>query len=934
MKIVDMKINGIKNPVGFSYPYVKCSWKVVNATSRCQTNVKIVVATDAQFENIVAKKEGRDLKSIGECIDLTLMPRTRYYYSIEVTGEEGENARSETAYFETGKMDEIWNASFIGMSSADTYHPVFFRDFKIEKQVVSARIYMTGLGLYEAYLNGKKIGDDYLAPFCNDYSEHIQYQTYDVTAYLAKENHLEIMTGNGWYKGRLGYDGDVAFFGDRFWAIAEIHIAYMDNTTVVIKTDESWKYRGSDLEMSDIYDGECYNRLLWEEKENPAKLVIVAPEDLDDTRIPDKRKLTERYSLPVIVKEKLPVKEIIHTPAGETVLDMGQNFTGYMEFVANLPKSTKIVLDFGEILQQGNFYNDNYRTAKAQFTYVSNGETEVVRPHFTYYGFRYVRVTGWAGEIDASTFTGMAVYSDLDNTSRLETSSQMLNRLASNATWGQRSNFLDMPTDCPQRDERLGWTGDAMVFAPTASFQMDTRAFYRKFLYDLHVDQKKHDGQIANYIPNNCRMPGGSSVWGDVATFLPMTLYQYYGDKDELEANYPLMQDWVEWIITQDKEHGEQHLWNFGFHFGDWLAQDGVTPQSMKGGTDDYFVASVYYYASVLKLAKAAGILGKKEERKQYCRKAEQIYAAILAEYFSPNGRLTIDTQTGYLISLKFGVYINRERVIEGLKVRLKKDCYKIKGGFVGAPMMCQVLAENGMEDIAYYILFQEGFPGWMHCINLGATTIWERWNSVLDDGSISGTEMNSLNHYAYGSVMEYVYRHIAGINETEPGFTAVRFAPQINPKLSHVNYSYDSVSGLYVSNWRINADGTVTVHFEVPFGCTAVALLPGTGGEEVALESGIFEKTYQPQHDYRNLYSMDSRLEELIKDARAMEILKTDLPIAYGLAMSNNPENLSLSLNEMQFMFFMGFNPQMVNVAAEKLLLLKADWAEAKGSD
>ncbi|MDE6055170.1 MAG: family 78 glycoside hydrolase catalytic domain, partial [Lachnospiraceae bacterium] len=756
MRIIDMKINGIKNPVGFSYPYVKCSWKVVDAASRYQTNAIVKVASDAEFRNIITVKEGRELNSIGEQIELALRPRTRYYYRVEVFGESGECAESETAWFETGKMSEVWEASFIGMEAEDTCHPVFFKDFTTGKEVSSARIYVTGLGLYEAYLNGTKIGEDYLAPFCNDYREDIQYQTYDITSLLRENNHIEILTGNGWYKGRLGYEGDAAFFGDRFWAIAELQITYTDGTSTTIKTDESWKYRGSDIEMSDIYDGECYNRLLWEEKENREKPVVVLDEAIEDVRVPNRKKLRERYSLPVIVKEQLPVKEILHTPAGETVLDMGQNFTGYLEFQADFPKGAKIVLDFGEILQQGNFYNDNYRTAKAQFIYISNGEKEVVRPHFTYYGFRYVRVTGWIGKLEKSAFTGMAVYSDLDRSCTLETSSRMLNQLSSNAIWGQRSNFLDMPTDCPQRDERLGWTGDAMVFAPTASFQMDTRAFYRKYLYDLRVDQKMHSGQVANYIPNNCRMPGGSSVWGDVATFLPMTLYQYYGDKDELAVHYPLMKDWVDWIIVQDKEHGEQHLWNFGFHFGDWLAQDGVTPQSLKGGTDDYFVASVYYYASVLKLAKAAEVLEKTEEQEQYSQKAEQIYKAILAEFFSPNGRLTVDTQTGYLISLKFGVHVLKERIIEGLKVRLKKDCYKIKGGFVGAPMMCQVLAENGMEDLAYYILFQEGFPGWMHCINLGATTIWERWNSVLDDGTISGTGMNSLNHYAYGSVMEY----------------------------------------------------------------------------------------------------------------------------------------------------------------------------------
>lgn len=929
MRITDTKINGIMNPTGFSFPSVKCSWKVADAGGSRQSNVKIEIASDVMFENIIAVKEGRELESIGERIMFELEPRTRYYYRVEVTDETGASAQSETAWFETGKMNEPWEADFIGTDVQDTFHPVFFQDFTVDREVLSARIYVTGLGLYEAYLNGAKIGDDYLAPFCNDYNEHIQYQTYDITELLQEDNRIEIMTGNGWYKGRLGYDGDVAFYGSRFWTIAELHIRYADGTSTVIKTDGTWLYRGSNIEMSDIYDGECYNRLLWEGKDNRAKPVVVLDENVVEEKKPDKKRLRERYSLPVVVKHKLSVKEVIHTPAGETVLDFGQNFAGYPVFEADFPKGTKIVLDFGEILQQGNFYNDNYRTAKAQFIYVSNGEKEIVRPHFTYYGFRYVRVTGWQGEPDKASFAGMAVYSDLDGTCSFESSSSLLNQLANNAIWGQRSNFLDMPTDCPQRDERLGWTGDAMVFAPTASFQMDTRAFYRKFLYDLRVDQRKHGGQIANFVPNISRLPGGSSVWGDVATFLPMTLYEYYGDKDELEVNYPMMKDWVEWIIAQDREHGEQHLWNFGFHFGDWLAQDGVTPQSMKGGTDDYFVASIYYYASVLRLAKAAGILEKEEDRRQYCQKAEQIYQAVLAEYFSPNGRLAVDTQTAYLISLKFGVYVDKRRIVEGLKTRLKKDCYKIKGGFVGAPMMCQVLAENGMEDMAYYILFQEGFPGWMHCVNLGATTIWERWNSVLDDGTVSGTSMNSLNHYAYGSVMEYVYRHIAGIHETKAGFRAVRFAPQLNPKLSYVKYTYDSVSGKYVSNWRVNPDGTVTVHFEVPFGCTAIALLPGTDGGEISLTAGVFEKTYQPDRDYRRLYTMDTRLEELRNDERAMGILKTDLPLAYDMIRSNDPENLSLSLNELQFMFFMGFNPQMVRAASEKLFLLMADWSE-----
>ncbi len=923
MRIDNVKINGIKNPVGFDYPRVKCSWKVTETKDKAQKKARIQCSLREDMLETIYILQGEHLASIGTVIELELMPYTRYYYTVEVWGDGGDYAISEVCYFETSKMETEWTADFIGTAEPeDTIHPSFYKEFVAAKKVTWARIYVTGLGLYEAYLNGEKIGNDLLAPFCNDYNQKVQYQTYDVTSDIEPQNQLEIITGNGWYKGRLGYDGDAAYYGNRFGTIAELHIRYEDGTKEIVKTDETWKYRGSNIIFSDIYDGETIDKTYWETRENQSKPVVKC--DATSNWEFDKSKLTSRYSLPVVVKEELPVKEIIKTPAGETVLDMGQNFAGYLSFYADLPKGTTVVLDFGEIMQKGNFYNENYRTAKSRFTYVSDGTAEWVRPHFTYFGFRYVRVTGWSGELRTQDFKGQVVYSDLAPTTHFQCSNEKLERLYQNTLWGQKSNFLDMPTDCPQRDERLGWTGDAQVFSPTASFQMDTRAFYRKFLNDLRLEQQKLEGAIPNYLPNNSPMPGGSSVWGDVATFVPMTLYDYYGDKEELADYYPLMKDWVEFIIRGDKEHGEHHLWNFGFHFGDWLAQDGITPQSMKGGTDDHFVASVYYYASVKKLAEAAEIIGHPDDAKYYLEKADKIYQAILHEYYSPSGRLTIDTQTGYLLALNFGIYLDKIKIIDGFKVRLKKDCYKIKGGFVGATMMCQVMAEHGMEELASYILFQEGFPGWMHCIGLGATTIWERWNSVLDDGSISGTNMNSLNHYAYGSVMEYVYRYIAGISTTQPGFKKVRIAPQINSRLNKVRFSYDSISGTYVSAWTVHQDGTVTIHVEVPFGCSAAIVLPGTDGKMVNVNAGIYEETYMPNRNYRQKYQMTSRLEEMKDDVEAMKILEKDLPIAAGMIAGNDVESMSMSLEELKVMFFLGFNPQMVQTAAEQLLQLK----------
>ncbi len=522
MRISEIRINGIREPMGFEMPYISLSWKVTESVSRKSREARVAVAADPEFTKLLYEKKGESLRSVGERIPINPAPRTRYFCRVEMTGDAGDSASADS-WFETGKMDEPRVGKWIGTREGDDFHPVFFQTFRVPEGAESARLYVTGLGLYEAYLNGEKAGGDLLAPFCNDYNEAVQMQAYDAGSLLrAGENRIEIFTGNGWYKGRLGYEGRQAVYGDRFAALAELRIRMADGTEQVVATDETWQYRGSDFEATDIYDGETLNRTLWAGRENPGRPAAIMPE----------KRTTDHYSLPVTVKDSPAVQEVIRTPAGETVLDFGQNFTGYAEYTADSPAGTRITLDHGEILQNGNFYNDNYRTAKARMTYISDGRKETVRAHFTYFGFRYVRVTGWPGEVRKEDFIGRAVYSDLDTAIRFRSSDKDLNRLAQNAFWGQRSNFLDMPTDCPQRDERLGWTGDAQVFSPTACFQMDTRAFYRKFLKDLRIDQEKNGGAVANFLPNLGGVPGGSSVWGDIATLLPLTLYDFCGSRD------------------------------------------------------------------------------------------------------------------------------------------------------------------------------------------------------------------------------------------------------------------------------------------------------------------------------------------------------------------------------------------------------------------
>lgn len=889
MKVYDIKINGLRNPIGYSFSQVVCSWKVNDTKGKIQKNTKIEVSTNEMFTTLIYQKEDKLLSSISEILDIKLEPYTRYYVRVTVTTDAGESAVSDTCYFETAKLEELWFGKWIGMQE-DAFHPVFRKVFSVDRPVKSARLYVTGLGLFETCVNGEKAGNDLLAPFINEYESGIQYCTYDITEQLipAGENQIQLLLGNGWYKGTFGL-GRRKDPKKKFGCIAEIRITYKDGSVEIVGTDESWNYQGSFLEETDIYDGEVQDYLKWDGIEKPWLQAVVQEAPYQ---------FVERYSLPLHEMERILVKEILQTPAGETVLDLGQNFAGYLECTQQIPKGVTMTLEFGEILQNGNFYRDNYRGAKSRFIYTSDGEARVIRPYFTFFGFRYVKVSGLMS-VDPECFTGRAVYSELEQIGYLETGNEKINRLISNTMWGLKSNFLDIPTDCPQRDERLGWTGDAQVFCRTAGYFMDTKAFYKKFLKDLRFDQLRNQGKVAVYLPNT--FPGlTSSVWGDIATFLPSMLYEYYGDRTDLEQSYPLMKDWVDYIQAEDEKQGTHYLYDFGYHFGDWLALDGATEQSNQGRTDNTYIASAYYYASTLYVAKAAKILGYKEAQ-TYLELAEKIRKAILDEFYTPNGRLAIDTQTGYLIALKFGLYSDKDKIVNGLRKRLKGDCYRIKGGFVGATMMNTVMAEHELSDIAYDFLLFEGFPGWLYEVNLGATTIWERWNSVLPDGKISGTSMNSLNHYSYGAVVEFLFRNAAGMIPTAPGFCRVRLEPKPDVRLGSLKCSYDSAAGKYVSNWNIRSDGRIELHFEIPFGATAEIVLPESDKEPIRVGAGSYDYIYQPKKDYRICFREDTRL-ELMKDHKeAMEILKKYVPQGWNGIEAGNIEEMSKTLREMK---------------------------------
>lgn len=898
MKIAELKINGVKNPLGFDLRKVLCSWKVTDTAAKKQVYGRVEVSDRPDFSRLLCKVEGERLSCCETEIKLELRTCTRYFWRVFVKGDNGETAVSEIAYFETGKGEAPWIGTWIGCRKEDTFHPVFRKVFFIEQKTVSARLYICGLGLFEAYLNGDKVGDEFLTPYINDYLDGYQILTFDISDMLSSENELQIFLGKGWYMGCFGLEGRERNFGSEMKLLAELQLEYEDGSSQTIGSDETWQYRGSDIEESGIYFGEILNRQLWRERENPWRPAVV-------TEAPGA--VRDRYSLPVRVQERLHPVRILQTPKGETVVDFGQNHAGIMEIQAELPAGTRVEFACGEALEHGCFYRDNYRDAEACFVYVSDGQKEVVRPHFTYFGYRYLKVTGWPKELKLKKVRALVLYSDMDRTGYIETGNEKINRLYENCIWGQKSNFMDLPTDCPQRSERLGWTGDAQVFCATASYNMDTRAFYEKFLKDLQSEQKRADGRIVNFIPSLGEILC-CSAWGDAGTFIPDVVYHTYGNLEQMRTHYPMMREWVEYMNCVDAQQGCRGFFCPDFQFGDWLALDGVTEQSFKGSTEDDYLGTAYYYQSVKLTGEMAKRLGYHEDAARYRQLADKIRGAFLEEYFAPGGRLALDTQASYLVALRFGLYRSREKVLEQLKNRLKRDNYQIRCGFVGAPLMCAVLCENGMEEIAYRLLFREEYPGWLYCVNLGATTIWERWNSVLPDGTFQKSGMNSLNHYAYGAVVEALYAYTAGIRALEPGYKRAVIRPLPDIRFRRCFCSYNSASGKYVSNWEITQDGSFQLHVEIPFDCDAVVVLPRYQGQEITLPAGSYDFSYQPSRDFRLVYGADSCLWDFEQDQEVKGLLEKKLPRAYEMVKNRDPENMSLTLPELSRKFRKGF--------------------------
>lgn len=911
MKITHMKTNHIVTPLGFDMEEVRLSYIVEGAAGRRQTAAQIQVAADEIFgklvydsgmvETVYDTHSGRVISGIDNAcfiLPMEILPRTRYYWRVCVWTDAGECVWSEPTWFETPKgKDEVWEADFITPEAAFQNHPILEKRLKLDKEVEKARAYMVGLGAYEFCVNSEKVGDEYLLPGLHVYDSWLQYQTFALNLHKG-ENLLEVLLGNGWYQGEYGLKRVEPCFGRMFCLIAEIHITYADGSVEIIGTDESWQARESNVVEDTIYHGEIMNALsgCGGERYSVKKLEL-SEEVLEhfkeeqgtvlETQAFLKGKLQPRLSPYIRIQERI-TPTLICTPKGEMVLDMGQNMTGWMEFDLELPKGETVCLKYGEILQEGNFYRENLRKARCEFRYTSDGARRVIRPHFTFFGFRYVMVEGWRAEWKPEDFTGCVIHSEMERTGFLETSNELVNKLFENIVWGQKGNFLDVPTDCPQRDERMGWTGDAQVFCDVACFNADTYAFYEKFGRDLAYDQAKCGGSVPYVVPMAGYNLHGATAWGEAATIIPWQNYLHFGDKHILKAQYNSMKAWVEHIRGKAANSGNKNLWLNGRHFGDWLALDGKIAGGVYGRTDADYIASCYYYYSTVLLAKSAKLLERIEDAIFYERLAVAIKEDIQEEYFTASGRLAVDTQTAYAMAAFLRLVPQKawQRFCGDFRKKLQENNFRLETGFVGTPYLLIALSECGHFDIAYKLLLQEGYPGWLYEVKQGATTVWERWNSVMEDGSMNPQGMNSLNHYAYGAVASWIYRYLCGISPREDavGFRAVDIHIYPDKVLEYAALKLQTVNGEYKVKWQYR-DNKLKVELTIPFGCVAKVSAPEGCIPQVGyprnLESGHYEMEFAVAESGQSGWSLESDWREALENPEARKIMEGYFPRA-----------------------------------------------------
>ncbi|MBN2412501.1 glycoside hydrolase family 78 protein [candidate division KSB1 bacterium] len=839
------------NPVGIDIQNPRLSWKIeTSARDVSQTAYQVRVAKGINdLKNSPIWDTGKIMTDVSVfCVyeGPAIQSGQRYYWQVKIWDNNNKaSAWSEPAYWEMGLLKPTdWKAAWIQPQLTEDVTksnpgPMLRREFNLKAKIKSARAYVTSLGLYEMELNGQRVGDEVLTPGWTSYDTRLQYQTYDVTGLLKQgDNVVGITLGDGWFRGNLAWQDQRNTYGDKLTLIMQINIVYENGRTELICTDDSWKASTGPVLMSDIYNGETYDaRKEMENWSRPGlddgkwagvqvvghpKDILIAPQG------PSVRK----------IKEIKPVK-ILTTPEGDTVFDMGQNMVGWIRLKVQGRAGTTVTLRHAEVLDKnGNFYTENLRAAKQMIQYTLKGRgMEIYEPHFTFQGFRYVAIDGYPGEPSLDSITGIVIHSDITPAGSFECSDPMINQLQHNIQWGQKGNFVDVPTDCPQRDERLGWTGDAQAFARTACFNADVAAFYTKWLKDLAADQKQ-SGAVPHVIPNvldrnNPTASVAACGWADASVIVPWTVYLCYGDKRILEQQYESMKRWVGYMQAQA---GDNFLWQSGYHFGDWLAFNTTRSDYPGATTDKDLLATAFFAHSTDLLQKTAAVLGKTDDAQKYGELLTHIKKAFLQEYVTLNGRLASNTQTAYSVALAFDLL--PETLTQKAAGRLAADVRSfrhITTGFLGTPLICHVLSDYGYSDLAYMLLNRKDYPSWLYPVTMGATTIWERWDGIKPDGSFQDAGMNSFNHYAYGAIGDWLYQVVAGIelDPKLPGYKHIIIQPHPGGELDYARARFNSLYGRVASGWE-KKDGIMKVTIEIPPNTYATVNLPDAVMDEV----------------------------------------------------------------------------------------------------
>ncbi len=842
-----------ENPIGIDVEKPRFSWQISSDEQNIKQSAYEIRVADSpvKLSNKVAiiwtsGKVESDHSVNVEYGGSPLKSMERAYWQVRIWDNNNKVTEwSEPAFWEMGILEtETWKASWVTMGSekeSESSKPsqYFRKEFEAKKKVKSARVYVTSLGIYQLFINGKKVGTDLFTPGWTTYNKRLQYQTYDVTSMLNKSNSIGAIVGDGWFRGTIAKN---LCYGDKLALLLQLQILYTDGTSETVITDKSWKVNTGAILESDIYNGEIYDARLEMNGWNNAGFNA---EKWESVSILDHSKdiLVAQKGVPVRAIEEIKPQKIIKTPKGEIVFDMGQNMVGWVRLKVNGKKGDVITLKFAEVLdKEGNFYMDNLRAAKCTDKYILKGDGEEIwEPRFTFHGFQFVQLEGFSEMPKLDQITGVVIHSDMKPTGSFTCSDGLINQLQHNIQWGQKGNFLDVPTDCPQRNERLGWTGDAQVFAPTAAFNYDVAAFYTKWLKDLAADQLE-DGKVPDVIPDVRFGRGGSTAWADAAIIVPWTMYLAYGDKRILEEQYASMKGWVDYMNARA---GDDYLWTNDGHYGDWLAF-ATTSSSYPGATTEKdLIATAYFKYSSGLLAEIAKIIGNSGDAKKYEALAENIKNAFIREFVTPAGRLISHTQTAYSLALSFDLL--PDNLIAKTAKYLAEDVKKmghLTTGFVGTPLLCKSLSNQGYEDLAFMLLNRKEYPSWLYPVTQGATTIWERWDGLKPDGTFQSETMNSFNHYAYGAIGEWLYTYVSGIviDEKNPGYKHFILAPHSGGGLTNAKAEFESLYGTIKSAWRIEGENFM-YDIEIPANTTASVILPNSN-EKKELGSGKYSFT------------------------------------------------------------------------------------------